>query len=354
MLIFDGLVSITDLIPKFTEFLKRLADSDLLIVWYDAVTSEGELQWQNELNDKNWPFFDVLSQGGNRRGRILLNYTWKVDNLEKSRTFAIDHNFLPCIVFAGVDVFGRGCIGGGGFGCDEAVKIIAARPSLSVGLFAPGWVSERLPVGQNFHAFNQKFWNNLDELLGGPRMIVGNLSTSFSLGQGPEWFYKGQRLAPEEMGAVNDMRRQMIMPHFYPKETDPYRLLIDNSMAFNGSNCLRVVVEGSEPVEVPLFATWKENSVLKRFSVIVRWPKGGPGAKERFLGLLVKCRNREVDQEECERELERRLNADTSPADDLYRVSVVGLTDNHTPSCEQQDTEMILSELRDHCIQHYR
>lgn len=331
-----------------------MADSDLLIVWYDSVTVDGELRWQNEFNDKNWPFFEVLSQGGKKRGRILLNYTWKIENLNNSRTYALDHNFLPCIVFAGVDVFGRGCIGGGGLGCDEAVTLIATRPSLSVGLFAPGWVSERLPPGENFHAFNQKFWNRLAELLGGPRLIVGDFVTNFSLGQGPTWFHRGQRVSPAEVGAVNDMRHQMIMPHFYPKESDPYRLLFDSSVAYSGSNCLRIVLNSDQPVEVPLFGTWKENTMLKRFSVVVRWPKGGPQSKERFLGLLVKCRNREVDQEECAKEVKRRINADTSPDDDLYRVSVVGLTDNATPFCEEHDREMMLSRMRDHCIRHYR
>ncbi len=42
-----------------------------LVIWYDAVTVEGKLQWQNELNRLNSPFFQACDG-------IFLNYTWKV------------------------------------------------------------------------------------------------------------------------------------------------------------------------------------------------------------------------------------------------------------------------------------
>lgn len=50
-------------------------------------------------------------------------------------------------VYYGVDVFGRGCLGGGGFNCQEAIRaLVAATPAtsgpFSVALFAPGWVLE--------------------------------------------------------------------------------------------------------------------------------------------------------------------------------------------------------------------
>jgi mannosyl-glycoprotein endo-beta-N-acetylglucosaminidase len=39
------------------------------IIWYDAVTIEGKLEWQNQLNQLNKPFFDVCDG-------IFLNYCW--------------------------------------------------------------------------------------------------------------------------------------------------------------------------------------------------------------------------------------------------------------------------------------
>ena len=41
------------------------------VIWYDAVTSEGKLTWQNSLNALNRRFFDASDA-------IFVNYAWKV------------------------------------------------------------------------------------------------------------------------------------------------------------------------------------------------------------------------------------------------------------------------------------
>lgn len=40
------------------------------VLWYDAVTVEGRLDWQNTLNRLNRPFLDACDA-------IWINYTWK-------------------------------------------------------------------------------------------------------------------------------------------------------------------------------------------------------------------------------------------------------------------------------------
>lgn len=47
----------------------------------------------------------------------------------------------PSTVYVGVDVFGRGCLGGGGFQCNQALREIRKR-GMSVAIFAPGWTYE--------------------------------------------------------------------------------------------------------------------------------------------------------------------------------------------------------------------
>ena len=47
----------------------------------------------------------------------------------------------PSTVYVGVDVFGRGCMGGGGFQCNQALREIRKR-GMSVAIFAPGWTYE--------------------------------------------------------------------------------------------------------------------------------------------------------------------------------------------------------------------
>ena len=89
-------------------------------------------------------------------------------------------------IFVGVDVFGRGCYGGGGFACNKAVnEIVSERKgkTLSIAIFAPGWTHETKPkinsldVKDNFAegSFSHReymFWSLLENFL---------LSISFSL-----------------------------------------------------------------------------------------------------------------------------------------------------------------------------
>ena len=47
------------------------------VLWYDSVTIEGKLEWQNALNDLNAPYFDACDG-------IFLNYTWTEEKLGNS------------------------------------------------------------------------------------------------------------------------------------------------------------------------------------------------------------------------------------------------------------------------------
>jgi mannosyl-glycoprotein endo-beta-N-acetylglucosaminidase len=84
-----------------------------LLIWYDAVTIDGQLVWQNALNAKNQPFFDVCDA-------IFLNYAWD-QTAASSSAFAAGNR--TCDVFLGVDVFGRGTFGGGKFNSHAASAI---------------------------------------------------------------------------------------------------------------------------------------------------------------------------------------------------------------------------------------
>ena len=47
------------------------ASSNAQIIWYDAVTIEGKLQWQDNLTTLNEDFFEACDS-------LFVNYTWKV------------------------------------------------------------------------------------------------------------------------------------------------------------------------------------------------------------------------------------------------------------------------------------
>lgn len=82
---------------------------------YDAVTTEGILDWQDTVNDLNLPFFEAADA-------IFINYTWKEGTPAQAAAVA---GARKHDVYMGVDVFGRNTYGGGGMTCD--VALTAAR-----------------------------------------------------------------------------------------------------------------------------------------------------------------------------------------------------------------------------------
>ncbi|GAA5893259.1 uncharacterized protein JCM6883_007612 [Sporobolomyces salmoneus] len=117
------------------EMHKRVPGGE--VMWYDAVTKEGKLQWQNTLNDLNYPFLSVCDS-------LFLNYFWGPPQISSTLSFLSTHPSLqPTQIHFGIDVFGRGSYGGGGFETYRAFEAIhESNSSLSVALFAPGWTVE--------------------------------------------------------------------------------------------------------------------------------------------------------------------------------------------------------------------
>jgi len=156
----------SDLVPKMKEFVKTLTEEmhrlipSSLVIWYDSVTLEGKLKWQNELNSQNYPFFELCDG-------IFLNYNWRVDaevdSIINSLQTLKDNNAPErhLDIYFGTDVFGRGTYGGGGFNSCKAFEALKGRTSMAI--FAPGWTheckGEEGGTCSNFVDREYKFWN---------------------------------------------------------------------------------------------------------------------------------------------------------------------------------------------------
>jgi mannosyl-glycoprotein endo-beta-N-acetylglucosaminidase len=108
----DEVMILLDCLSVLRRSLKSRISHSMLI-WYDAITIDGALVWQNALNSKNKPFFDVCDA-------IFLNYAWTECAASSS---AIAAGNRKCDVFLGVDVFGRGTYGGGKFNSHAASAV---------------------------------------------------------------------------------------------------------------------------------------------------------------------------------------------------------------------------------------
>ncbi|KAJ8922923.1 hypothetical protein NQ315_001466 [Exocentrus adspersus] len=153
----ENAVENVNVLKEFVAYLTQLLHTENpgnLVIWYDSVTEEGKLDWQNELNAKNRCFFDACDG-------IFLNYSWSEKHLVNS-VEAARHRNLD--VFVGIDVFGRNMFGGGKLFTYKATEM-ASRYNLSLAVFAPGWTHETLEKSDTF--FEQflnrdsAFWSSL-------------------------------------------------------------------------------------------------------------------------------------------------------------------------------------------------
>ena len=204
-----------------------------MVIWYDAVTVRGNLQWQNKLNQMNKPFFDICDG-------IFLNYHWSDVALQDTRQLA---GGRATDVYVGIDVFGRGVPGDGGWNCDFAMNMIRNQ-KLSAAIFAPGWVYENLPK-ENFFKNQTKFWDKLKPYMRAHPYVAQQFVTSFCRGLGSRGFHQGRQLLTSDW---TNHSAQQLQPHFldeyYHIGKSANSILVDNlyvtavSGAFNGAQSL--------------------------------------------------------------------------------------------------------------------
>ncbi|KAK4535745.1 hypothetical protein CDCA_CDCA06G1770 [Cyanidium caldarium] len=122
-------------IAALREQLHRCVGRHAAVIWYDAVTVDGRVMHQSQLNEKNSAFFAVASA-------LYTDYGWsRAVDVEASVQQALALNRLRWEIYLGVDVYGRGRMPGGGrWRTYEAVDM-ALQYGTSVALFAPAWTT---------------------------------------------------------------------------------------------------------------------------------------------------------------------------------------------------------------------
>uniref|UniRef100_A0A0E0PL26 mannosyl-glycoprotein endo-beta-N-acetylglucosaminidase n=1 Tax=Oryza rufipogon TaxID=4529 RepID=A0A0E0PL26_ORYRU len=147
-------------IDNLKEFINHLTKTmhaavpGSLVIWYDAITIKGALDWQNKLNEYNKPFFDLCDG-------LFSNYTWKAKYPQESAVVAGERKYD---VYMGIDVYGRNTFGGGQWNTNVALDLLK-KDDVSAAIFAPGWVYETKQP-PNFRTAQNRWWGLVQESWG--------------------------------------------------------------------------------------------------------------------------------------------------------------------------------------------
>ncbi|KAM6957282.1 cytosolic endo-beta-N-acetylglucosaminidase [Aplochiton taeniatus] len=199
-------------LPLFLRYLtdqihERVPTS--LILWYDSVLENGELKWQNELNQSNRVFFDACDG-------FFTNYNWTEQCLERMMEFSAAAGRLADI-YVGVDVFARGEVVGGKFETKKALELIR-KHNFSTAIFAPGWVYESHDDKNEFRNNQDKFWALLSDFLYIHRTSLPlPFISSFCQGFGSALYWRGQK---ELSRSWFNLSGQEIQPLYYKKQLE--------------------------------------------------------------------------------------------------------------------------------------
>ncbi|MFB7813185.1 discoidin domain-containing protein [Paenibacillus chitinolyticus] len=139
---------------KMKEFLKYLEarkSPSMQIMWYDSMTKDGAISWQNALNDKNEMFLQDKQQKVS--DSMFLNFWWR--DLAGSAAKAKSLGRSPYELFAGIDVEAKGY----DTGIQWDMLFPQGKPAAtSLGIYRPDWAFNSAENMKDFFARENKFW----------------------------------------------------------------------------------------------------------------------------------------------------------------------------------------------------
>lgn len=269
------------------------------VVWYDSVIVSGQLAWQDRLNSLNLPFF-LSSQS------FFSNYTWRNDYPALTAQYFISldpaliesqmdfSNKTLQDIYMGVDVWGRGSHGGGGFGSYKALAHISPDSlGLSVALFGQAWTWESEQdkpdwTWQQWWDYERTLWvgtTNNDEVpvpeapnrqgepdcTHGPFLPIASffahhappdpvrlaLYTTFSPGAGHGWWVNGVKVFESEKGWTDVGKQTSVGDLVWPRpaiswEGEDEGLLFGGKIEAEPSICMDDAWNGGSSLRLSL------------------------------------------------------------------------------------------------------
>lgn len=252
------------------KMLKYMREQGLYITWYDSLTKDGNVSYQNQFNKVNAPWLYDKHDGRRASDSIFLNYAFTPNGLEKSANYAQKLGLDPYkTVFAGIEndkyQFGRGLELDAIFHNDKS-----RTPRTSLALFGTDmvWYRGPNPFDDNMQKYIEKreraYWSGprgdpsntgrkgKSESKSWPgvaqyipaRSVIGSYPfvTRFNTGHGKSSFRNGSKASEQEW---SNMSAQDILPtwQWWTQESGnskPLKVSYDYKKAWNGGSSVRI------------------------------------------------------------------------------------------------------------------
>lgn len=285
----------SQLADKIKEFMVYIQDnSDLEIMWYDAMTEAGGISWQEMLNSYN----DSFLQDGSTlvSNSMFLDFGWSGYKLTTSRINAINLGRSEYELFAGVDVQANSY--------NTYVNWNAIFPEgenhvTSLGFYVPSSTFHEANNLNDFYQRAKHFWvgpngnpsNTTNSNWPGLAHYVSAKSaindlpffTNFCTGQGQKFFVNGVQLAFDNW---NNIGLQDVLPSWrWIVESSGSKLTpsFDWTDAYNGGNCLKISGNLTADNTIKLFKTKLQASAQTKLKITYK--SGNIGATDMKIGV---------------------------------------------------------------------
>lgn len=269
------------------EFIKEFKEkSDLEIMWYDSITKDGVMDWQNALTEKN-EYFLIDENNEKIADSMFLNFWWTNKNfveqelLKSSKERAKEIGLNNYDLYAGIDMQEHGTntnIRWDLFEDEDGV------PYTSLGLYCPSWTFFSSSNLDEFQSKESRLWVNefgdpskKSEVSGNSFRGISNYAvektvvkslpfiTNFNMGNGYNFFVNGTKVSSLDW---NNRSLGDVMP--------TYRWIIDNE----GENNLKASMDyadafyGGNSIKLSGNLKAGKNTFIKLFSSDLKLEKG--------------------------------------------------------------------------------
>ncbi|CAH8292715.1 unnamed protein product [Eruca vesicaria subsp. sativa] len=179
-------------LKAFVSHLTKVMHSSVpgsLVIWYDSVTVEGSLAWQDQKHD----------------------------------------------VYMGIDVFGRNTFGGGQWKANVALDLLKSS-DVSAALFAPGWVYET-DQPPDYHTAQNRWWSLVEKSWGIVQTYPQSLPfySDFNQGLGSHVSLQGQKLSDAPWYNISCQTLQPLLEFHEVNKSENMKVTVESQEAsYNG------------------------------------------------------------------------------------------------------------------------